>query len=81
MYHCNLATTRVRSKRGSNAHFEVGIGLNQGSTLSTFLFIMLVDTIYHDVRVEPPWEFVYAYDLAIIDITSTYSEKKTGVIT
>ena len=64
------ATTRVMSKRGMSEHFEVGIGLHQGSALSPFLFIMLIYTISQDVRTELPWELLYADDLAIIDITS-----------
>ena len=63
------ATTCV--KRGTSEHFEVGIGLHQGSALIPFLFIMLVDTISQDGRSELPWELLYADDLAIIDITST----------
>ena len=54
------ATTCVESKRGTSEHFEVGIGLHQGSALSPFLFIMLVDTISQDVRNELPWELLYA---------------------
>ena len=74
------ATTRVKSKRGMSEHFEVGIGLHQGSALSPFLFIMLIDTISQDVRTELPWELLYADDLAIIDITSTDYPKQTGVM-
>ena len=48
------ATTCVKSKRGTSEHFEVGIGLYQGSALSPFLFFMLVDTISEDVRNELP---------------------------
>ena len=70
------ATTRVKTKRGMSEHFEVGIGLHQGSALSPFLFIMLVDTISQDVRTELPWELLYADDLAIIDITSTDTQSR-----
>ena len=70
------ATTRVKSKRGISEQFEVGIGLHQGSALSPFLFIMLVDTISQDVRNELPWELLYADDLAIIDITSTDTQNR-----
>ena len=69
-------TTCVKSKRGTSEHFEVGIGLHQGSALSPFLFIMLVDTLSHDARNELPWELMYADDLAIIDVTSTGTQNR-----
>ena len=70
------AITRVKSTRGISEQFEVGIGLHQGSALSPFLFIMLVDTISQNVRTELPWELLYADDLAIIDITSTDTQNR-----
>ena len=66
----------MKSKRGISEHFEVGIGLHRGSALIPFLFIILVDTIYQDVRTELPWEIPYADDLAIIDITSTDTQNR-----
>ena len=47
-----------------------------GSALSPFLFILLVDTISQEVRTELPWELLYADDLAIIDITSTDTQNR-----
>ena len=70
------ATTCVKSKQGTSEHFEVGIGLHQGSSLSPFLFIMLVDKISQDVRNELPWELLYADDIAIIDVTSTDTQNR-----
>ena len=70
------ATTRVKSKRGISEHFEVGIGLHQGSALSQFIFVMLVDTIYQDVRTGLPWKLLYADDIAIIDSTRTYTQNR-----
>ena len=70
------SATCVKSKRGTSEHFEVGIGLHQGSALNPFLFIMLVDTIYQDVRNELPWELLYADDLAIIDVTGTATQNR-----
>ena len=70
------ATTRVKSKRGISEQFEVVIGLHQGSALSPFLFIMLVDTISRDVRTDLPRELLYADDLEIIDITSTDTQNR-----
>ena len=46
------ATTRVKSMPGISEQVEVGIGLHQGSALSPFLIIMLVDTISQDARTE-----------------------------
>ena len=69
-------TTRVKSNRGISEQFEVGIGLHQGSALSPFLFIMLVDTTSQDMRTDLPWELLYADDLAIIDITSTDTQNR-----
>ena len=69
-HHC------VTSKRGTSEHVEVGIGLHQGSALSPFRSIMLVDTISQDVRNELPWELLYADDLAIIDVTSTDTQNR-----
>ena len=66
----------MKSKRGISEHFEVGIGLHQGSALSPFLFIMLLDTISQDVRTELPWELLYADDLAIIDITNEDTQNR-----
>ena len=70
------ATTCVQSKRGIYEHFEVGIGLHQGSALSPFLFMMVVDTISRGVRSELPRELLYADDLAIIDFTSTDTQNR-----
>ena len=70
------ATNRVKSKRGISEQFEVGIGLHQGSALSPFLFIMLVETISQDVRTELLWELLYADVLAISGITSTDTQNR-----
>ena len=37
---------------------------------------MLVDTISQEMRNELSWELLYADDLAIIDITSTYTQNR-----
>ena len=65
----------MKSKRGISEHVEVRIGLHQGSALSPFLFIMLVDRS-QDVRTELPWELLYADDQAEIDIISTDTQNR-----
>ena len=66
----------MKYKRGTSEHFEVGIDVHQGSALSPFLFILLVDTISQDVRNELPWELLYAADFAVIDVTSTDTQNR-----
>ena len=60
----------MKYKRRISKHFEVGVALHQGSALSPFVFIMLIDTLSQDVRTELQWVLLYADDLGIIDITS-----------
>ena len=72
------AATRVKSKRGISERFEVGFVRHQGSALSPFLFIMLVDTISQDVVTGLPWELLCVDDLAIINITSTDTQNRLG---
>ncbi|XP_063588688.1 uncharacterized protein LOC134765822 [Penaeus indicus] len=48
----NDVTTRVRSTVGMTEHFEVKVGLHQGSPL---LFNIVFDVITENVREEPPW--------------------------
>ena len=66
----------MKSKRGINERFGVGIGLHQGSALSPFLFIMLVDTISQDMGTGLLWELQYVDDLALIDNTSTDTQNR-----
>ena len=67
------ATTRVKSKRGISEHFEVGIGLHQGSALSPFLFVMLQYIRMCEMNYRGNY---CADDLAIIDITSTDTQNR-----
>ena len=58
-YNC---TTVVRSAAGVSSEFQVQVGLHQGSALSTFLFIMMLDEMTRDLAREIPWTLLFADD-------------------
>ena len=63
MYHnCD---TSVSSAAGETESFQVRVGLHQGSALSPFLFVVLMDVLTEEVRLELPWVMLYADDIAM----------------
>lgn len=45
------------------------VGLHQGSTLSPYLFVLLMDEITRNVQNEVPWCMLFADDNVLIDET------------
>ena len=41
------------------------MGLHQGSALSPFLFVNLLDVLTEDLQLDLPWDIVYADDVMI----------------
>lgn len=60
------ARTVVRTRYGRTEEFPIRVGLHQGSGLSPFLFIVVLDVISEDFRTGLPWELLFADDLAIV---------------
>ena len=61
------AKTTVKTRYGETESFPVEVGLHQGSALSPFLFLVVLDTITMDVRDNDDlWELLIANDLVII---------------
>ena len=48
--------TRVKTKCGRTEYFELKVGLHQGSALSRFLFIIIMDVLAEEARTKPPWQ-------------------------
>ena len=46
--------------------FTVSVGVHQGSVLSPLLFIIVLEALSRDFRVDLPWELLYADDLVLI---------------
>ena len=57
--------TVVRYAVGTIKNFKVKVGLHQGSTLSLFLFVVIMDRLADEVKREPPWTMLFADDIVI----------------
>ena len=70
------ATTQVRSSVGTTEKFSVRVGLHQGSTLSPYIFNLVMDVITAEVREVVPWSTLYADDIVLADVTREGVELK-----
>ena len=57
--------TVVRNAIETTESFKIKVGLHQGSTLSPFLFAILMDRLTDEVRQEPLWTMLFADDIVI----------------
>ena len=51
--------TVVRCSVGTTESFKVKVGLHQGSALSPFLFLVIMNRITDEIRREPPWTMLF----------------------
>ena len=56
--------TGAKTAYGNSNSFEVKVARHQGSALSPFLFVMVMEALSREFRVALPWELLYADDLA-----------------
>ena len=56
----------VRTKDGNSEEFEVKVGVHQGSVLSPFLFVAVLEVLTRETREGLPWELLYADDLVLM---------------
>ncbi|XP_074337110.1 uncharacterized protein LOC141674288 [Apium graveolens] len=61
--------TCVRTPVGDTHYFPVGIGLHQGSSLSPFLFAVIMDVLTRGIQNSVPWCMLFADDIVIIKET------------
>jgi len=61
--------TSVRTPGGVTNDFFIGMGLHQGSTLSHFLFTLIMDELRRGIQDELPWSMLFTDDIVLIDET------------
>jgi len=59
----------VRTCRDITSDFCITIGLHQGSALSPFLFVIVMDELTRAIQDEIPWCMLFADDIVIVDET------------
>ena len=59
--------TNIRTYGGLTDEFPITIGLHQGSTLSHFLFAIVIDEITKSIHENIPWCMLFADDIVLID--------------
>ena len=64
MYRNSNSLIRVNNTVGD--HFDVKVGIRQGSVLSPLLFVVVLEALKRGYRTTLPWELLYANDSAIM---------------
>ena len=57
--------TKVRTVAGESSKFNVEVGLHQGSALSPYLFLIMMDVLTERVRKEAPESMLFADDIVL----------------
>ena len=68
--------TVVRCAVGTTKSFKVKVGLHQGSVLSLFLFVVIMDRLTDEVRREPLWTMLFADNIVICEETREEVERR-----
>ena len=59
------AKSKIRINNSFSEAFDVKVGVHQGSVLSPFLFVIVLEALSRDFSTGAPWELLYADDLVI----------------
>ena len=70
------ASTVVRTTHGRTDEIPIKVDLHQGSGLSPFLFIVVLDVINKEFRRELPRQLLFADDLAVVTDTEEEMQRR-----
>ena len=59
------ARTMVKSSVGLTSTITVRVGLHQGSSLSPYLFDLVMDVLGRGIKEQPPWSMLFADDIVL----------------
>ena len=65
--------TSVRTNDGNIDYFPIKIGLHQESTLSSYLFALVMDEVTRNIQGDIPWCMLFADDVVLVDESRTGS--------
>ena len=61
--------TCVLAPVGATYSFEVKVGLHQGSDLSPYLFVIVMDVLCSPISRGPPWNMLFANDIVLCGLS------------
>lgn len=70
------AVTGVWTWDGVSDDFPINIGIQQGSSLSPYLFALVIDQVTRDTQGEIPWHMIFADDMVLIGESKKEVEDK-----
>jgi hypothetical protein len=59
--------TSIRTSDGDTDDFHIKIGLHKGSTLSPYLFDLVMDEVTRDIGGDIPWCMLFMDDVVLVD--------------
>ena len=70
------ARTQIMTSIGVAGKITVRVGLHQGSSLSPYLFDMILDVIRRGIKEQPPWCMLFADDTVLCSTRRDRVERK-----
>ena len=68
--------TQVTTREGNTEHFNVKVGLHQGSAISPLLFIIIMDVLASEIDTELRWAMLFVDDLVLCETSTAAVERK-----
>jgi hypothetical protein len=68
--------TSVRTSDEDTNDFPINIALHQGSALSPYLFVLVMDEVTRDIQVGIPWCMLFANNVVLVDESKTEIDQK-----